>query len=805
MKNLLPPNQLRKTYEPEEFKIFAKKIPEHRKAIIGQNRAVEALRFGLGNRAPGFNVYVSAPDGDGKISVIEHFLKELAAKDPIPSDWCYVNNFKDPYCPNALKLPQGTAKAFKEDIETFIAEAKSALVKSLESDEFTKQHNSLKQDLIKKQQEIFSELNEKALEEQFLIKHSPLEVMVIPLRNKEPMTDEDFRSLNETERKALLERREAVQNLLHKAVRESRELEKQVSKQMVELKQKAALFAIKDLLDELLKTYGDIPEIPQYFEDLKTDILDNLYLFLSDDSGKFDPEASIQKRSLHQRYEVNVLVDNSELENAPIIIELNPSYNNLFGKIDRESIMGTLMTNFTLIRAGALHKANGGYLILPVEDLLRSPFSWENLKRALLNQRVEIEDPTEKYGFISSKSLKPEPIPLDVQIILIGHYRLLHLLYQLDNDFKKLFKVKADFDPVMMATEENLQEVCGLIHSICQEEKLLPVSNGAMAKILEHGHRLAAHQNKITTQMSDLADILREAQFYTHAVGEGLIEARHIQKAIREQHHRSALVEEKIKELIRDNIIFIDLEGEKTGQVNGLSVIDMGDILFGRPSRITASVSLGKGGIIDIEREAKMGGAVHTKGVLILSGFLFEKFGLEKPLNLAVRLVFEQSYSGVDGDSASSAELYAILSRLGKIPMRQGIAVTGSVNQKGEIQAVGGINEKIEGFFDVCEQKGFTGKQGVLIPAANQINLMLKEEVLEAVEKDLFKIWAIRTIDEGIEILSGLPAGEPYWDERLEKTIFAEGSVYAKVDEQLQKMTTVMKDFQETKKVDMGI
>ena len=376
MKNILPPHQLRKTYEPEELKIFAKQIPEHRKAIVGQNRAVEALRFGLGNRAPGFNVYVSAPDGDGKIGVIEHFLEELAANDPIPSDWCYVNNFKDPYCPNALLLPQGKAKAFKEDIENFITEAKSALVKSLESEEFTKQHNSLKQDLIKKQQEIFSELNEKALEEQFLIKQSPMEVMVILLRNEEPMTDEDFRSLNETERKALLERREAVQNLLHKAVRKSRELEKQVSKQMVELKQKAALFAIKDLLDELLKTYGDIPEIPLYFEDLKTDILDNLYLFLSDDSGKFDPEASIQKRSLHQRYEVNVLVDNSELENAPIIIELNPSYNNLFGKIDRESIMGTLMTNFTLIRAGALHKANGGYLILPVEDLLRSPFSW---------------------------------------------------------------------------------------------------------------------------------------------------------------------------------------------------------------------------------------------------------------------------------------------------------------------------------------------------------------------------------------------------------------------------------------------
>ncbi|MCB1124333.1 MAG: AAA family ATPase, partial [Verrucomicrobiae bacterium] len=473
-----------------------------------------------------------------------------------------------------------------------------------------------------------------------------------------------------------------------------------------------------------------IDEIPQYLEDLKQDILDNLNLFLQDQPDDLNFEATQLKRSLHQRYEINVIVDNSELESAPILIELNPTYNNLFGKIERESIMGTLVTNFTLIRSGALHRANGGYLILPVEELLRSPFSWETLKRAMRNQHIEIEDPTEKLGFITTKSLRPEPIPINLQIILIGQPYIFHLLYHLDSEFKKLFKVKADFDPTMKVTEENLKELRDFIHSTCQDEKLLPVSNDALAKIFEYGHRLAGHQHKMTTQLDEIADILREANFYAQRDVHQSISAEFIQEAIREKKYRSNLIQEKIQEMIEEGIINIELEGRKTGQVNGLSVMDLGDIAFGRPSRITASASIGSGGIVDIEREAEMSGPIHTKGVLILSGFLFDKFGRDKQLNLSLSLVFEQNYGGVDGDSASSAELYAILSRLSGIPVRQGIAVTGSVDQQGRVQAVGGINEKIEGFFEVCKHRGLNGEQGVLIPVSNVVHLMLQEEVV---------------------------------------------------------------------------
>jgi len=755
MKEPLNPDRVRKTYDPSRFTSFSKTFPRHRRAIIGQDRAVKALQFGLGNRAPGFNVYVSAPDGDEVISVVQHFLKDLTSEDPIPPDWCYVNNFQDPYYPNALRLPNGRARSFKEDVEQFIASTSRALVKAFESEEFSKQQSELKQSLLNQSQELFAAVSELAKKENFAIKQAPMEFLVIPLRGTEPYTEEQFQALSEKEREEILHKRDEIQRMLHETVRRSRELEKEVMREMRELEERVALFAIEGLLEDLVEKYKLVPEVPEFLETLRDDILEHLAVFLQ---GHAEKQTHLEESELGERYQVNVLVDNSKCDSAPIVLELNPTYSNLFGKIERESVMGTLVTNFTLIREGALHKANGGYLILPLEELLRAPFSWDHLKRSLRNQRIEIEDPSEKLGLMTARSLKPEPISLDVQIILTGPHRLFRLLYLLDDDFKKLFKVKAEFDDVMEASDGHLQDASGYIFGLCGEERLLRPDDGALARLFEHAHRMADHQEKLTTRLDQLADLLREADYYAREKGQDGIRAADVQQAVEEKTYRSDLLYDKVKEHLREQVYRVQLQGEAIGQLNGLSVIDLGDFAFGRPSRITASVSLGQDGVIDIEREAKLGGPIHTKGVMILSGYLHQQFGQDKPLSLSVRLVFEQNYGGVDGDSASSAELYAILSNLAEAPLRQGLAVTGSVNQLGEIQAVGGINEKIEGFFEACRQEGLTGEQGVLIPASNVPNLMLKEEVTEAVSDGRFRIWGVDTVREGLEILSGRPA-----------------------------------------------
>ncbi len=792
--NLLDAQALRKTYTAAEFETINEAIPQYRKAIIGQERAVRALRFGLGNRAPGFNVYVSTNQTDAKYSVIQHFLKDMAEQDPLPPDWCYVNNFQNPYCPEALRLPTGLGRQFKKDMANFIDDAEAALIKTMNSDEFYEKVNALKQELTEKQQKLFNEIRQKADQENFLLKRTPVELIAVPKKENRPLTEEEFQKLSETEKQRIIKKQQEFQEMLNNLVKNSLILERETQEKLAELEKNAALFAIEVLLENLMVKYKDIEEVPEYLDSLKKDMLENLHFFLQtkqQGSMPFPGGGNVQKKMIQQRYEVNVLVDNSGLQSAPIIVELNPTYNNLFGKIERESVMGTLVTDFTLIREGALHRANGGYLIIPVEDLLRAPFSWDTLKRALRNNQVEVEDPTEKLGFITAKSLKPEAIPLNLQVILVGQHYLFQLLYQLDDDFKSLFKVKAHFDSVMPASSQNLEDFCGYIYCVQKEEQLLPISNSALAKIIEQGHRLADHQEKITSEMEETADLLREANFYAKQTSANEISEEHIRKAVQEKIHRTSLIHDKIKELIEKEIIIIDLEGAKAGQVNGLSVLDLGDIAFGRPSKITATTSIGREGIIDIEREAKLGGALHTKGVMILSGFLFQKFGKDKPLNLSIRLVFEQSYSGVDGDSASSTELYAIISALSGIPIRQDIAVTGSVNQYGKIQAIGGVNEKIEGYFEVCRQKGLTGSQGVLIPKANTINLMLKEEVVEAVANGQFHIWAIRSVEEGIEILTGQKAGAISWDDTSGTLQVEENTVFAKVNKRLQQIADI--------------
>ena len=791
----LETNLLRKIYAADAFELTKDSGADPHKSILGQERAVKALEFGLGNHRPGFNVYVASSDGNSKIEVVRHFLDGLSQKAPVPADWCYVNNFKDPYCPKALRLPSGMARELKSDIGHFIAEARAALVKTFESEEYANKINAVKQDLAEKQQRVFAAVSEKAEQENFAIKRTPLEIIAIPKQGDAEMTQKDFMGLSEPERERIIKKQWEFQNLLQGALRKAREIEKQTAQELLQLDQKAALFAIEDILDDLLVKYAPIPGLTEYLEDVKNDILENLLLFLRKDDDEGNPMLRLQKKELSLRYEVNVVVDNARARKAPILVELNPAYYNLFGKIERESEMGALVTNFTLIRPGALHLANGGYLILPIDDLLTSPFSWENLKRALRSQQLEIEDPTQKYGFMSGKSLKPEPIALDVQVILVGRRQLFHLLYQWDDNFKELFKIKADFDDVMDASPENLQGFSSRMQDMAKEEGLLPLATEAIARLAEQGHRMAGHQGKLSTHFSALADVLREAHFYAEKDLAAAVESRHVEKALREKDHRSDLVYEKIKELFADGTYLLDLTGSKAGQVNGLAYLDAGDLAFGKPNRITATYCLGKAGVIDLEREATTGGPIHSKGVMILSGFLFDLFGQDKPLSLSARLAFEQSYGGIEGDSASCAELYALLSALSGVPIRQGIAVTGSVNQKGEVQAIGGVNEKIEGFFEVCRQAGFPGEHGVVIPQSNVPNLMLAPEVLDAVREGKFKVWAVATIAEGMEILTGMPTGQRSRDAATGAITFEPDTVLHKANETLRYLAGIEKQF----------
>jgi lon-related putative ATP-dependent protease len=488
------------------------------------------------------------------------------------------------------------------------------------------------------------------------------------------------------------------------------------------------------------------------------------------------------------------LVDNSELKGAPVVMELNPTYNNLFGRIEKEAQFGALLTDFTMIREGSLHRANGGYLVLPVEEVLRNLFSWDSLKRALRNKEILIEEAAERLGLVATKSLRSAPISLDLKVVLTGHPLFYHLLYYYDEHFRELFKVKADFDTHMDRTEQNIRGYAAFVCTICREENLKHFDSSALAKFVEHGSRLSEDQEKLSTRFGEIADLIREASFYATRDGVPHVTADHVGKAIDEKFCRSGLLRDRIVEMIERGTLMIDITGERVGQVNGLSVMDLGDITFGRPSKITANIGLGREGLIDIEREAKLGGPIHTKGVMILAGYLTGKYAQDKPLSLSARLVFEQSYSGVEGDSASSAELYVLLSSLSELPIKQGIAVTGSVNQKGEVQAIGGVNEKIEGFFEVCKAKGLTGEQGVIIPQSNVKNLMLREEVVEAAKEGRFHIWPVKTIDEGIEILTGVDAGQ-----RKEDGLFEAGAVNYLVDKRLSELAEKLREFAETK------
>lgn len=761
--------------------------------ILGQDRAVKALQFGLKIKEKGFNIYVSGQPGTGRKTAITSFLGELAKAMPTPSDWCYVNNFQDSLRPNALRIPPGKGKKFQKDMDEFIGELQKALMRAFESEEYSKRRGEVLEAIGRERNELSEKVSQMAQKEGFVIQRTPIGLLLIPVVNGKPISEEELASLPHNRRQEILRNREELEKSVASALRQFRDLEKKADATVEELNKKVATYAMEQLFHGLLEEYGELEEVKEFLDDVQNDILENLEAILSSGQEK-QPRLPfpmpMPQVDPTRRYKVNLVVDNSEIKGAPVVTELKPNYQNLFGKIEKEAQFGVLLTDYMMIRQGSLHRANGGFLVVPVEELLLNQFAWDGIKHAIMDERLEIEEIAERYGFLTTKSIKPEPILFDAKVILVGSPDLYYALYSLDPNFKELFKVRADFDTSMDMTDENIRKYASFICSICVKENLKHLDPSGIGAVLEYSSRLISDQRKLSTWFAQVADIIREASFYASEQKSEYITRKHVDMALEEKVYRSNLIQKKIEEMIGRGVILIDTDGEKVGQVNGLAVLGLGDYGFGRPERVTATVSIGKDGVIDIEREAKMGGPIHTKGVMILSGHLSERYAQEKPLSLTARLVFEQSYSGVEGDSASSTELYAILSALSEKPIKQNLAVTGSVNQKGDVQPIGGVNEKIEGFFEVCKARGLNGKHGVVIPASNVENLMLKEEVLEAIKKGGFHIYPVKTIDEGIEVLTGVKAGA-----KLPDGSYEEGTINSFVQKRLAEMAEKVKEY----------
>jgi lon-related putative ATP-dependent protease len=793
MVEVLPTESYRNAYDSSRMECPATDAIEPLEEIIGQERALRALTFGLEILEAGFNIYVSGIPGTGRRTAVMDFLERLARGKSRADDWIYVNDFTNQYEPAAIRLPSGKGPEFKGDMADFISEARRSLPKAFESEDYATRREAAVRAIDEEKARLFARINASAQEQGFVIQMSPAGLLTIPVVDGKPLPEEEFVALPEEAKAEIQRRMERLNSDLRNAFRQVRDLDSKGAEAVEKLNREVSLFAIGHLISDLREKYKDLPQILRYIDAVQNDILENLEPFLGvPQQPQVPPQLQPFLRELpFKKYEVNAVVDNSKASGAPVVFEQNPTYQNLFGRVEKEVQFGIVSTDFTMIRPGSVHKANGGYMVIPVEDLLRNPFAWDGIKTALKTKEVAIEEPGERLGFITTRGLKPQPIPLSLKLVLIGTPQINQLLYSLDPDFQDLFKVRADFDVVMDRNDENSRKYAAFICMLCRKFNLRHLDGTAVAKVIEFGSRLAEDQKKLSTRFANVADIIREASFYATAEKAQYTTARHVMKAIDEKTYRSNLIQQKIQEFIERDIFLIDTGGTKVGQVNGLSVMGLGDYAFGRPSRVTASIGVGREGVMDIEREAAMGGPIHTKGVLILSGYIANRFSQDKPLSLSARLVFEQSYEGVEGDSASSTELYAILSALSGLPVRQSIAVTGSVNQKGEVQAIGGVNEKLEGFFEVCKAKGLTGEQGAMIPASNVQNLMLKEELVAAAKAGKFRIYPVRSIDEGIEVLTGVPAGE-----RRKDGTFKEGTVNYMVDKRLREMAEKLREFQ---------
>lgn len=760
------------------------------KETIGQERALHSLDFGLSLESTGFNIFILGEYGTGKMTTVKSFLNQKAMNEPVPQDWCYVYNFQDPDAPLAVSLPPGQAFIFQKDMEEVIKILKVEIPKVFESKEYEKQRNTIVEDAQRKQKEIFTSLEEEAQEKGFLVRKTVSGLVIVPVKKTgEPLTEEEYELLDEKTRKKLDETGKNLQEKLNDVVRMVRENEKLVKGMIGKLEKEAALSSVGHLVDELKVKYKEYDKIIAYLDEAKEDILDHLDDFkVQEEPTQQLPFMKLQKAEpTFTRYTVNVLVNNKDCKGAPCIFESNPTYYNLFGRIEHKIQYGLALTDFSMIKAGSLHRANGGYLVINALDLLRNIFAYDALKRAIRNREVKIEDVWEQYRLISTTTLRPETIPLDIKVIMLGNPYLYYLLYNLDEEYRELFKVKADFDSRMIRNEENIRKYAYFIATLCREENLLPLDRSGVAKLIEFSSRLAEHQHKLSARFSDIADVIREASYWASKAGNDLVSGEHVQKAVDERVFRTNRIEERLREMILEGTIIVETSGEKMGQINGLAVLDLGDYRFGKPSRITARTYAGKAGVVNIERETKMSGKIHEKAILIISNYLGSRYATTKPMSLTASITFEQLYDMVEGDSASCAELYALLSSIARVPLKQHIAVTGSMDQNGDVQPVGGINEKIEGFFDLCRITGLDGSHGVVIPARNVKNLMLKNEVIDAVRENKFFIYPIRRVDEGLELLTGMTVGEPAAD-----GTYPEGTINYLVVKRLTEITQSM-------------
>jgi lon-related putative ATP-dependent protease len=779
----LSPADLRSVCDPKTFTFKDTSEIEPLDDVIGQERAVQAIDFGLNMKSPDYNIFVTGIEGTGKSTIVSDIVNQHAETLSTPDDWCMVNNFKDEYRPKAISVPYGRAIEFSKKMNKLIENLKKELPQAFESEQYQEKQSAIQKKYSKKQRKIMQQLERSAKEQQMHINKTKAGLQAVPLVDDEPISMKTFRSLPKKEQSAMESKMGLIQSEIEATVREINKIDQSLRGEAEKLIDEITLSIVKDRLDTIRNSYKECPDVLAYLDEVQEDILENVDDFLSsrDESAKDENKMFKDAQSPLQRYKVNVLVDRRFAQGAPVIYETNPTYNNVFGQIEKRAYLGTLSTDFTLVQAGSLLRANGGYMIMDIESVLMNPFVWEGLKRALQNQLLFIEDMSAELGYVSA-SLRPEPIPLEVKVILLGAYEPFYTLQNYDLKFNKIFKVRADFDYEVQRNDETIQQYAKFIARVCLEEKLLPFTPKGVAAIVEYGEKYVANKNKLSIRFGPIHGILKEADYWARKEKAKVVTDKYVVKAFNEHKFRYNLYETKIHESYEDDTIMIDVDGKIVGQVNALAVYQIGDISFGRPSRITAETYMGQKGIINIEREAKLSGKTHDKGVLILSGYMGRTFSQNYPLSLSISITFEQSYGGIDGDSASSTELYAILSSLSDIPIRQGIAVTGSVNQKGQIQAIGDVNYKIEGFFDVCKEKGFNGEQGVLIPKTNVKNLMLKKEVIDAVKKGKFHIYQVSTVEEGIEILTGVSAGKPDKDGN-----FGEGTVFGEVQKKLKK------------------
>jgi lon-related putative ATP-dependent protease len=728
--------------------------------VIGQPRAFRAMELGTEVAGPGYNIFALGLPGSGKTTLIQQYLERKAVAEPVPDDWCYVNNFDNPHEPQALRLPAGKGVELKKDIQNLLAQCQEQVIQVFESKEYNQELSRLKERQERRTEAELTKLNEHASKYNFLLARTPFGFMLVPAVEGKPISPEQLEALSPDQREKLSSLESKLQEEVKVSLARIRDDERDTRERIVELDTRTALYAVEHLIEILKKKYKGFEQVVTHLEAIQEDIIANVDQFRAEDKEQKSPVFQLTEGSFLKRYEVNVIIDNAGRDSAPVVVENHPSYHNLLGRIEHEVRMGASRTDFSMIQPGALHRANGGYLILPARDVLLNQYAWEGLKRALREESIRIVNLGAQLGLLSTVSLEPEPIPLDLKVVLIGTQLLYYLLRDYDEDFAKLFKVKAEFASLMERTPETEKEYALFVNAVVEANQLPPFDSSAVAEIVEYGSRLAENQDKLSTRFGEVADLIREAAYWASKSRRKTVTAKAVNQAIKESIYRSNLIEERMQEMVEEETLLIDVKGEVVGQINALSVLQLGDYAFGRPTRVTATVYPGQEGVVDIERESKLGGRIHTKGVLIISGFLGQRYGQGQPLSLSAALTFEQSYQGVEGDSASAAELFALLSAISEIPLRQDLAVTGSVNQHGEIQAVGGINEKVEGFYRACKVKGITGKQGVIIPEGNVPHLMLDDEVLTAVEKGRFHIWSITKVDEGLSLLTGKEPGK---------------------------------------------